>query len=488
MRIEISPSNTLHGTLILPLTQGDDVADASLTGVPSALKAQIANALSDGDFKGKKGEILALVGTGEGRALLVGLGKTKDLDRDVWRDTGAKVTAAMKPSHGKEFTVAAEDGDMHDLAAMAEGMMPRDYRYDVYITKDDEDDEDDSEVVVRFACEDDDTEPLAAIVKRMSGVVKGVHRSRDLGNCPPNDLYPMAYARQAMEFAETSDRLNVSVITYEEALERGMGGLVAVGMGSSRKPCMVIFELNAEQGGRAPVIVGKGITFDTGGLNLKPFEGMKEMKIDMGGAAAVIGAMAAIAAHNPDVTIIGTCCCTDNQPSPTATKPGDVLNIRNGKTVEVLNTDAEGRLVLADGLSIAAEENPDLIVDLATLTGACLVALGSQYAGLMGNNEDAIARVEAAATKAGERLWHLPLPNEYRKQLDSDVADLQNIGSGRFGGTLVAGLFLQEFVDETPWVHLDIAGPVTTEEQEAEFPRGATGFGVRTLLEIVNNW
>ena len=139
-----------------------------------------------------------------------------------------------------------------------------------------------------------------------------------------------------------------------------------------------------------------------------------------------------------------TCCCTDNQPSPTATKPGDVLNIRNGKTVEVLNTDAEGRLVLADGLSIAAEENPDLIVDLATLTGACLVALGSQYAGLMGNNEDAIARVEAAATKAGERLWHLPLPNEYRKQLDSDVADLQNIGSGRFGGTLVAGLFLQE--------------------------------------------
>ena len=198
--------------------------------------------------------------------------------------------------------------------------------------------------------------------------------------------------------------------------------------------------------------------------------------------------MAAVAAHNPDLTIIGTCCCTDNQPSPTATKPGDVLNIRNGKTVEVLNTDAEGRLVLADGLSIAAEETPDLIVDLATLTGACLVALGSQYAGLMGNNEEAIARVEAAANKAGERLWHLPLPNEYRKQLDSDVADLRNIGSGRFGGTLVAGLFLQEFVDETPWVHLDIAGPVTTEEQEAEFPKGATGFGVRTLLEIVNNW
>ena len=215
---------------------------------------------------------------------------------------------------------------------------------------------------------------------------------------------------------------------------------------------------------------------------------MKEMKIDMGGAAAVIGAMAAIAAYAPDLTVIGTCCCTDNQPGPTATKPGDVLNIRNGKTVEVLNTDAEGRLVLADGLSLAAEGQPDLIVDLATLTGACLVALGQRYAGLMGNNDDAITKVQTAANKANERVWHLPLPDEYRKQLDSEIADLQNIGSGRFGGTLVAGLFLQEFVDETPWVHLDIAGPVTTDETEAEFPKGATGFGVRTLIEIVNNW
>lgn len=208
----------------------------------------------------------------------------------------------------------------------------------------------------------------------------------------------------------------------------------------------------------------------------------------MGGAAAVIGAMAAVAAYAPDVTVIGTCCCTDNQPSPTATKPGDVLKIRNGKTVEVLNTDAEGRLVLADGLSIAAEDEPDLIVDLATLTGACMVALGQRYGGLMGNNEAAIGKVQTAAALANELVWHLPLPNEYRKQLDSEIADLQNIGSGRFGGTLVAGLFLQEFVGETPWVHLDIAGPVTTDENEAEFPKGATGFGVRTLIEIVNNW
>lgn len=325
-------------------------------------------------------------------------------------------------------------------------------------------------------------------LRKAEAVASAIALSRDLVNRPGGALSAIQIADEAMLVAEKTG-LEIEIWDKQRLAEEDCGGILGVNAGSLEEPRLVRLTWRPQKESRGTIhFVGKGITFDTGGLNLKTFEGMKEMKIDMGGAAAVIGAMAAVAAYAPDLTVIGTCCCTDNQPSPTATKPGDVLKIRNGKTVEVLNTDAEGRLVLADGLSIAAEEEPDLIVDLATLTGACMVALGQRYGGLMGNNETAIAKVQTAAAQANELLWHLPLPKEYRKQLDSEIADLQNIGSGRFGGTLVAGLFLQEFVGETPWVHLDIAGPVTTDENDGEFSKGATGFGVRTLIEIVNNW
>jgi len=325
-------------------------------------------------------------------------------------------------------------------------------------------------------------------LRKADAVASAIALSRDLVNRPGGSLSASQLADEAKLVAENTD-LEIEIWDKQRLVDEHCGGIIGVNAGSLEEPRLVRLTWRPKGQSRGTVhFVGKGITFDTGGLNLKTFEGMKEMKIDMGGAAAVIGAMAAVAAHNPDLTVIGTCCCTDNQPSPTATKPGDVLKIRNGKTVEVLNTDAEGRLVLADGLSLAAEDQPDLIVDLATLTGACMVALGQRYAGLMGNNEGAITKVQTAAASANELVWHLPLPNEYRKQLDSEIADLQNIGSGRFGGTLVAGLFLQEFVGESPWVHLDIAGPVTTDETEAEFSKGATGFGVRTLIEIIDNW
>ena len=326
------------------------------------------------------------------------------------------------------------------------------------------------------------------VLARAGATAEAIALTRDLVNRPGGSLTATQLADEAVAVGESSG-LEVELWDRERLAQEGCGGILGVNAGSSEEPRLVRLTWRPEDESRATLhLVGKGITFDTGGLNLKTFEGMKEMKIDMGGAAAVIGAMKAIAAHSPDVTVIGTCCCTDNQPGPTATKPGDVLHIRNGKTVEVLNTDAEGRLVLADGLSLATEDQPDLIIDLATLTGACLVALGQKYAGLMGNDEQAISRVQTAARQAGERVWHLPLPTEYRKQLDSQTADLSNIGSGRFGGTLIAGLFLQEFVGDTPWVHLDIAGPVTTDEIEGEFTKGATGFGVRTLLEIATGW
>ena len=369
------------------------------------------------------------------------------------------------------------------LQAVMEGLLLASYRFDEL--KGTADNTSRLNRVTLVAPDGVDSEVVLA---KASATAEAIALARDLVNRPGGSLTATQLADEAVAVGESSG-LEVEVWDRERLTEERCGGILGVNAGSSEEPRLVRLTWRPEGESRATLhLVGKGITFDTGGLNLKTFEGMKEMKIDMGGAAAVIGAMKAIAAHSPDITVVGTCCCTDNQPGPTATKPGDVLHIRNGKTVEVLNTDAEGRLVLADGLSLAAEDQPDLVIDLASLTGACLVALGQKYAGLMGNDEQAISRAQTAASQAGERVWHLPLPTEYRKQLDSQTADVSNIGSGRFGGTLVAGLFLQEFVGDTPWVHLDIAGPVTTDEIEGEFAKGATGFGVRTLLEIATSW
>jgi leucyl aminopeptidase len=231
--------------------------------------------------------------------------------------------------------------------------------------------------------------------------------------------------------------------------------------------------------------VGKGITFDSVGLSIKTAEGMETMKTDKSGAAAVLAAMSVIAALAPPVRVLAIIPATENMPGGAALKPGDVLTARNGKTIEVLNTDAEGRLVLADGLSLAVEAEVDAIIDVATLTGACVIALGRKVAGLMGNHAGWIDQVGQAAARAGEDVWPLPLPEDYRKQIDSDVADIKNIGGGRYGGALTAGLFLREFVGDIPWAHLDIAGPARSDEDDGYLQKGGTGFGVRTLVEAV---
>ena len=436
-------------------------------------------------FEGKTKQTL-LLPQQEAVAIALGLGDQPITAADA-RATAATLWHSSKHldslTSSLPLSIAPDLGDETALQAVVEGLLLASYRFDELKGTPDA-----VPNLHRIDLLVADGVDSAAVLKKAEAVASAIALSRDLVNRPGGSLSATQLADEAMRVAENTG-LEIEIWDKERLIEEHCGGIIGVNAGSLEEPRLVRLTWRPKTQSRGTIhFVGKGITFDTGGLNLKTFEGMKEMKIDMGGAAAVIGAMAAVAAYAPDVTVIGTCCCTDNQPSPTATKPGDVLKIRNGKTVEVLNTDAEGRLVLADGLSIAAEDEPDLIVDLATLTGACMVALGQRYGGLMGNNEAAIEKVQTAAALANELVWHLPLPNEYRKQLDSEIADLQNIGSGRFGGTLVAGLFLQEFVGETPWVHLDIAGPVTTDENEAEFPKGATGFGVRTLIEIVNNW
>lgn len=330
-----------------------------------------------------------------------------------------------------------------------------------------------------------DEKVSAAEIARIEIMINAVHATRDLVNTPPNELYP---ASMVKEVQKAIKGLGISATIWDEkALAKdGFGGLLAVGSGSSRPPRLVKLEYRGKGAKKSLAIVGKGITFDSGGLSLKPAESMVGMKYDMTGAATSFQALVAIAKLGLPIKATAWLCLAENMPSGTATRPNDVIKIRNGKTVEVLNTDAEGRLVLADGLSIAAESKPDLIVDVATLTGAATIALGNRYAGLMGET-DAIKKVQVAAEKAGELVWHMPLPSELRPLLNSDVADLANVKIGnRAGGMLVGGHFLREFVpNEISWAHLDIAGPADNSGSAYGYtPKGGTGAILRTLVAL----
>ncbi len=319
-------------------------------------------------------------------------------------------------------------------------------------------------------------------------VARAVALARDVVNEPAGTMTPRRLAEIATQVAE-EEGLAIEVLDEIAIVNEGLGGLAGVAAGSDEPARLIRLTYDPPGATATLALVGKGITFDSGGLSIKTAEGMETMKTDKSGAAAVLGAMSAIPAlallGGVPVKVIAIIPTTENMPGGSAVKPGDVLKIRNGKTVEVLNTDAEGRLVLADGLSLAVEAGVDAIIDLATLTGACVVALGRRIAGLMGNHEGWMGQVREASERAGESVWPLPLPEEYRKLIDSEVADIKNIGGGRYAGALTAGLFLKEFVGDVPWVHLDIAGPARSDDDEGYLSKGGTGFGVRTILEAV---
>ncbi len=486
------------------VTDGGDTSPTAASDRPvrsdalETLGASV-NYLAASGFDGSTATTALMAGIAESSddalPVAVGLG-SDDLAASDIRNAAANLwrsVSQLKSLRSALAAVSADDlGADVALGAVVEGMLLASYRFDEH--KSDQPQPEAIERIVLLTPDGTDTE---TVLGRAAAVAGGIAVARDLVNQPAGALTATGLAQAATSVIEAASAstdpakgtASVEVWDRERLQAERCGGLLGVNAGSTEPPALIRMRWQPAVAPRATVhLVGKGITFDTGGLNLKTFEGMEWMKIDMGGAAAVVGAMSAIVRLAPDVAVTGICCCTDNQPGPTATKPGDVLHIRNGKTVEVLNTDAEGRLVLADGLSLAVEEKPDLVVDLATLTGACMVALGDKYAGLMGNDAAAIERTQAAASAAGELLWHLPLPPEYREQLDSPIADLRNIGKNRYGGALHAGLFLSEFVGDTPWVHLDIAGPVRTDADVGELSVGASGFGVRTLIELVCNW
>lgn len=329
-----------------------------------------------------------------------------------------------------------------------------------------------------------------------SGILTGevnanaVIMARDLINEPPDVTSPQLLADTAISIAKSSNgKVKVKIFEKDEIQNLGMNAFLGVAKGSEKPPKFIRLSYSPSNPRKKVVLIGKGITFDTGGLSLKGPEYMETMKLDMSGAAAVLGVFHAISKISPKVAVVGLIAACENMPSGGALKPGDILRAMNGKTIEVLNTDAEGRLTLADAISFAKiKEKPDIIIDLATLTGACMVALGQSIAGLWGNDKKLIADIQKASIEKGEHVWELPLFEEYRELHKSHIADIKNIQTGRWGGAIAGALFISEFIDKTAWVHLDIAGPAFEEKDTLLSPQGGVGFGVRTILQYLSNF
>ena len=415
--------------------------------------------------------------------VLTGVGPLDEVAPDAETLRRAAGAALRELTGVASVAVALPAEDAEQVAAVAEGALFGAYAYTRYRSGGDAKAPAAEITVLTPRARDKSATRALARAEVLAAAVHGV---RDLVNAAPNDLYPAAFADAAKAAVKDTGAKGVKVTVLDEkALAAGgYGGLLGVGQGSARPPRLVKVSYSPSRPAAKVALVGKGITFDSGGISIKPAAGMDAMKSDMAGAAAVLHTVLAAARLELPVAVTGWLCLAENMPSGTAQRPSDVLTIRGGKTVEVLNTDAEGRLVMADGLVAAVEEKPDVVLDIATLTGAQLVALGPRVSAVMGDDSTRTEVVDAAGA-AGEAFWPMPLPADLRAGLKSKVADLANIGD-RFGGMLTAGIFLQEFVGSTPWAHLDIAGPAFNEKAPFGYtPAGGTGVGVRTMLALI---
>ncbi len=485
--LEVATAVPAVDILAVPVFAGP-VLGAGGDLVDDALDGTLAEFMSETGFEGKRGETLAVPTRGRlaaRAAMLVGVGDRASVDLSAVRRAGALLSRRSSKVSSLATTLLDALPDDVDRAAaaqaLAEGLALGAYQFLRYKSEAKPSKLERVVVVTRGGAR------VRAAIERGARVAQAVAWARDLVNEPAAAKSPSDVADIARRVARASG-LKVKVLAGEQLEAERMGGVLGVGNGSQRPPRFVRLEY-APKGARTTLaLVGKGVVFDSGGLSLKTAGGMETMKTDMSGAAAVIGAMSTLRDLGVKTRVIGYVPLVENMPSGHAMRPGDVLKMRNGKTVEVLNTDAEGRLILADALSYADDENVDAVVDLATLTGAVTVALGDKIAGLMGNNEAWIDQVRDAADRAGERVWHLPLPPDYRRNMDSEIADIRNVATGGGAGTLTAGIFLQEFVGERPWVHLDIAGTARASSDDGDVSKGGTGWGVRTLVELARSF
>jgi leucyl aminopeptidase len=493
MKIAFSdPSYARAGALVVGVFDGP-----SLTAAGKALDKKtggaLGRAIAASRFKGGKAQVLSLLapeGLKASRVLLFGLGKAADVDDLVLQEAGGRIVGNLATAGDKVANLLVERPPKSKLkladcaANLAYGARLRSYRFDKYRTREKEEDK---PTLTTLNVMVKEPAPARKAFAGLDSIAEGVFFTRDLVSEPANVLYPETLAREARRLARYG--VKVEALDANRMKQLGMGALLGVAQGSARKPRVVVMRWNGTKGARnkRPIaFIGKGVTFDTGGISIKPSGGMEDMKYDMAGAATVIGLMRALARRKAKVNAVGVVGLVENMPSATAQRPGDVVKSMSGQTIEVINTDAEGRLVLADVLCYCQKRfKPSLMIDLATLTGAIIVALGHEYAGLFSNDDKLAEQIGAAGKKVGETVWRLPLGEPYDKQINSPIADMKNVGSGRGGGSITAAQFLKRFVNDTPWAHLDIAGVAWAKQNAACVPKGGTGFGVRLLNRFV---
>jgi leucyl aminopeptidase len=474
--------------LVMGVFEGDQDFMQSKELDPTVF-ASIKETLENKEFRGTFGSSILVYTLGKGpmkKILLVGLGK-----RDKFTDESARICTGNAAQKAKELGVTEfsilqfSNLDEGLIEAMTEGVILALYSFDKY-----KEAKEQATIVEEVAILiNSDSPKFQSVADKASLIVEAVNFARDTGNLPPNDCPPAQLASTAISLAQEHG-IKARVIDRYELENMGMGGIVAVGKGSNNPPKLIILEYN---GGSDPqqkpfLFVGKAVTFDTGGISLKPGEKMDEMKFDKCGGCTVLAIIRAVASMKLAVNVVGIVPSVENMPSATSYRPGDIIRMYNGKTVEVLNTDAEGRMILADALAYGiATYSPKAVIDLATLTGAAVIALGANVAALIGTNKQLTDRLRKLAEKTGERMWDLPLYEEFYEQIKSTYADIKNIG-GRPAGAITAAAFLSNFVSATPWVHIDIAGTAWTQDgtrEKSYNPKGATGFGVRTLVKLL---
>ncbi|MEE2679004.1 MAG: leucyl aminopeptidase [Myxococcota bacterium] len=489
---------TATDLLVIPvLSVGDKKRPPGrLAGLDRLLGGGIQAAIASGDFRGERDQKLVLYPDGAlpaKRILLLGIGKDNRVDAEALRRVGGTAVREAAARKAKKVTVAATPSRRLRAGAvgqaLAEGAVLGNYRFDKY--KEKPDDAPSAVAAVQLSFDKGaDLRAARAGAKRGTILAESQNLARDLSNAPGNALPPAQLAREAQKMAKEVG-LRVRVLGVPELRKRKMGAILAVGGGSANPPRLVALEHRPKRRKDAAPLcfVGKGVTFDSGGISIKPSGAMDEMKHDMSGAATVVGALRACALLDVPYPVVGIIGAAENLPSATAYRPGDIVTSASGKTIEVLNTDAEGRVVLADALHYAKTEyDPCAIVDLATLTGACVVALGRWASGLFANHTRLSDRIRKAGDATAELAWPLPLLDGHKKAVKSPVADVKNTGAGREAGSSTAAAFLAAFAGDTPWAHLDIAGTAWTSHTSPTQPRGATGVGVRLLLELLADW
>jgi len=460
--------------------------DKGLSGLAAeadtACGGALAKACKISRFTGASGqtqEIVAPAGLSAERVLILGVGKSSARTEADSVEIGAKAVATLSASGSIHATIIVEGENLNSVD-VAEGALLRDYRFDKYRTK-----EPDSKKPTLKSVEiaTGQTDAAKAFEAREK-VADGVFMTRDLISEPANVLYPGSFAERISGLEALG--VEVEVLGEAEMEKLGMGSLLSVGQGSHKESKLVIMRWNGGKKGEQPIsFVGKGVTFDTGGISLKPGEGMEQMKWDMGGAGTVVGLMKALAGRKAKVNVVATVGLVENMPSGNASRPGDVVTSMSGQTIEILNTDAEGRLVLADALWYTKETyKPKFMIDLATLTGAIIISLGHEHAGIFTGDDTLASQLTKAGLETGDKVWRLPLHKNYDKLIDCDIADMKNIG-GRGAGSITAAQFLQRFAGDTPWVHIDVAAMVWSDKGTPLAEKGGTGYGVRLLDRMV---